>query len=108
MASEDLKRSAAVFVADCLERLRKLPFAEISGWPDYPSPPPTPLEVPEQLRRYTFTLMKDRLPSGEVRVAIQRYRYRFLGIGDMKADGFVLAPDGATRPLSEQDIWDLT
>ncbi len=109
MASGDLKRSADSFMADCLERLRKVPFSDIASWPEYPAVPPVPLNVPEELSSYTFTLMKDTLPTGEVRIAIQRYRSRLLGItAEMTANGFVATPNGLTRPLSEQDIWDLT
>lgn len=109
MASGDLKRSADGFMADCLDRLRKVPFSDISSWPEYPAVPPMPRDVPEELRSYTFTLMKDTLPTGEVRVAIQRYRSRLLGItAEVTANGFVVAPNGLTRPLSEQEIWDLT
>jgi hypothetical protein len=41
--------------------------------------------------------------DGEVRVAIQRCRSRFLGIAaEVTADGFVIAPDGVSRPLNQQ------
>ena len=109
MASGALKRAADSFMAECLDRLRKVPFSDIASWPEYPAKPPISLDVPEELSSYSFTLMKDTLPSGDLRVAIQRRRSRLLGItAEVTADGFVVAPDGLSRPLSQQDIRDLT
>jgi|SRR5579863_5900950 len=109
MASRDLKRSADRFMVDCLDPLREAPFSDISSWPEYLAVRPMPLDVPEVLSNYTFTLMKGTLPTGEIRVAIQRYRSRLLGItAEVTANGFVLAPNRATQPLNQQEIWDLT
>jgi hypothetical protein len=99
------KELADAFLAECIEGLRSLSFAEISRWPDYPSAPPVDLHVPDGLRHYKFTLMKATLPTGEIRLAIQRYRYGFLG-GKMAVPvGFIIAPDGKTRSLTKHDLW---
>jgi hypothetical protein len=108
ISSRDTKRRADAFLAECVARLRKTPFSAIAAWPNYPAAAPVDLQIPGELSRYKFTLMKDTLPTGELRVAVQRYRHRFLGMGEMTADGFVAAPDGSTRPLTDQDKWDLT
>lgn len=52
--------------------------------------------------------MKDTFADGRIRVAIQSYRYGFLGFGYIAAHGFSLLPDGSLCALTEKDIWDLT
>ena len=89
-------------------RVKSVPFERIANWPDYPGQPDIDLQVPSELAKYKFTLMKDTLPNGDVRVGIQCYRYRFLGMGQMMTDGFVVSPDGRMRPLSDEDVWKLT
>jgi hypothetical protein len=66
--------------------------------------------VPQELleAKCVFTLMKDTLPSGDIQIAIQYRRYRFLGISQVMADGFVITVAGSVEPLSQQTIWDLT
>jgi hypothetical protein len=79
-------------------------------WPDYPAIPEIDLQVPEELRdqRSVFTAMKDTLPNGDVRVAVQYARHRFFGMSDMEVSGFIISADGKQRELSEKDRWDLT
>lgn len=105
MVSETTKRRAEEFVESSLTRLKELSFLELALWPDYPAKPPFDLDVPAELELYTFTLMKDTPPDGEIRVAIRRYRYRFLGIGEMVGDGFVMLPNGTNRPLSREELY---
>ena len=45
---------------------------------------------------------------GDIQIAIQYRRYRFLGISQVLADGFVVTVAGSVEPLSQQTIWDLT
>jgi hypothetical protein len=45
---------------------------------------------------------------GHIQIAIQYRRYRFLGISQVLADGFVVTVAGSVEPLSQQTIWDLT
>lgn len=104
MVTQATKLRADEFLEDSVARLKQFSFLELASWPDYPVPPPYDLAVPSDLGLYTFTLMKDTLPDGEIRIAIQRYRYRFLGIGEMVGDGFVMLPNGTSRPLSREDV----
>ena len=108
MVSRATKRRADEFLETSLTRLRVLSFLELASWPDYPAKPPFDLAVPSDLELYNFTLMKDTLPDGEIRIAIQRYRYRLLGVGEMVGDGFVIFPNGTTRPLNREDVWAVT
>jgi hypothetical protein len=107
MPSTETQLRAEDFVQASLSLLRSVPFERIARWPDYPGRPDIDLKVPSELAKYTFTLMKDTLPNGDIRVGIQCYRQRIIG-GQMMADGFVVSPDGKIRPLSEEDLWDLT
>jgi hypothetical protein len=105
----ELRHKAALsFLQITKDRIAALQKAEIEAWPNYPAIPAFSLDVPPELSSYQFTLMKDMLPNGRIRIAIQCYRYRFLGMGYMTADGFVLLPDGSCCALTEEDIWDLT
>jgi hypothetical protein len=108
VVSQATKRRAEEFLGSSLTRLKELSFLELASWPDYPARAPFDLAVPPELNLYNFTLMKDTLPDGEIRIAIQRYRYRFLGVGEMVGDGFVIFPNGTTRPLSREDVWAIT
>ena len=105
MTFRETKDVANVFLAECLEGLRGLSFSEISKWPEYPGVPTADLRIPDALRHHRFTLMKATLPTGEIRVAIQRYRHGFLGGKMALPVGFIMAPDGKTRSLSEHDLW---
>ena len=68
------------------------------------------LRAPSDLleEKCKFSLMKDTLPDGAIRVAVQFSRYRIFGISEMSVDGFVVSPEGIVRGLSERDGWDLT
>lgn len=90
------------------ERLALLSFIEISQWPEYPQIPDVDLNIPGDYTDITFTLMKDTLPNGTVRVAIQMYKHHFLGIGSMTASGFFIDANSSICWLKEEDIWELT
>jgi hypothetical protein len=87
-----------------------VPLATIQEWPEYPASTTFDLAVPTDLLQHkcAFTLMKDTLPNGDIRVAVQFSRYRFLGMSDMTADGFIISVAGAVKEFSQQDHWDLT
>ncbi|MBX3331818.1 MAG: hypothetical protein KF722_15530 [Nitrospira sp.] len=92
-----------------VERLSKVPYAEIAQWPEYPkTPEEVGLYVPPELSDYKFTLMKDTQPDKSIRVAIQLYRHRFFGFGQMSADGFFIVPNETIRQFTERDVWAIT
>jgi hypothetical protein len=107
MTTSDTRIRADRFLRTLVEKLKATPFGTIASWPDYPSQPPVDLQVPTDLGKHQFTLMKDTLPSGEIRVAVQRYKAGFVG-GEMTADGFIIAADGKVRALSQEDLWAVT
>lgn len=108
MNQAQLNTRAQEVLANEVARLSKLSYAEIARWSEYPQTPNVELRVPNELSEYKFTLMKNTQPDKCIRVAIQLYRHRFLGIGQMSADGFFIASDGSVRKFTEKDIWAVT
>ena len=106
--SADTVTHADRFLSDAVGRLKGLPFAEFVVWPEYPGVSSVDLRIPANLSQYTFTLMKDTLPGGEIRIALQRQRYSRLGTRNTAVGGFVVAPDGTSRALKQQEVWYLT
>jgi len=107
MSSSAAKLSANDFLREAVARLRLVPVEQIAQWPEYPRRPDVDLNVPQQLAEYTFTLMKDTLPNGDIRVGVQCFRPGRLSVNQMSADGFVVSSSGEMRSLTEQDRWDL-
>ena len=108
MKRSQLNVWAQEILASETARLARLVYAEIAQWPDFPHTLNIHLEIPEELSEYKFGVMKDTLPDKSIRVAIQLYRHRFLGIGWMTADGFVISPNGSLRKFTQEDIWSVT
>ncbi|OQW56481.1 MAG: hypothetical protein BVN28_14050 [Nitrospira sp. ST-bin4] len=99
MDQAQLNTWAQEVLANEVARLSKLSYAEIARWSEYPQAPDVELRVPNELSECKFTLMKDTQPDKSIRIAIQLYRHRFLGIGQVSADGFFIAPDGSVRKI---------
>ena len=108
MKRAQLNTRAQEVLASEIDRLSKLSYTEIAQWPEFPQTPNVQLQVPTELSDYKYTLMKDTQPDKSIRVAIQLYRNRFLGIGQMSADGFFVSPDGNRRKFTEKDVWAVT
>jgi hypothetical protein len=108
MKRAQLNTRAQEVLASEINRLSKLSYAEIAQWPEFPQTPSAHLQIPADLSEYKFTLMKDTQVDKSIRVAIQLYRHRFLGIGQMSADGFFVSPDGSLRKFGEKDVWAVT
>lgn len=108
MKHREIWRLAREFLPAATRQLSTLNFDTISKWPEWPDIPTVDLGVPQHLSDVCFTVMKDTQPDGTIRVAIQMYRHRFLGIGAMKADGFFISPDGDVRLFTEKDEWEVT
>jgi len=108
MSHRERWQHARSLLTKAVERLAEIPREEIAGWPEWPQIPSIDLHVPETYADFQFTPMKDTLADGTIRVAVQMYRHRFLGIGSMSADGFFIAPSGSIRRFTEEDTWDVT
>lgn len=49
---------------------------------------------------------RDTLPDGRIRIVVQAHHHRFLGIGTMTADGFIIAADGTRSGVPEEMMWE--
>jgi hypothetical protein len=83
--------------------LRLLSFEEIAALPERQ-------DESEYVRscKVAVTTYRDKLPDGRIRVVVQAYFHRFLGIGTMAADGFIIAPDGTISPVPQEMMWEFT
>ena len=108
MRHRDIWAKGCEFLPAATRRLAGLRFAEIAKWPEWPEQPQVDLEAPPELSSVRFTVMKDSQADGSIRVAIQMYRHRFLGIGAMRADGFFISPEGGVRWFTDEDTWAVT
>ena len=84
-----------------VERLRSLSFAEVAALRERQ-------DESEALRyrEVAVTTYRDKLPDGRIRVVVQAYYHRFLGIGTMTADGFLIAADDTRSPVPEEMMWE--
>ncbi len=80
-----------------LERLKELSFEELSTLP----------EILEDLDgEVKVTTYRDLLPDGRLRIVVQGYLHRILGIGSITAEGFIVGSDGVHASVPEEMIWD--
>jgi hypothetical protein len=109
MNASELARRVDSFLVYAVAQLRSKPFAALHAMPEYPESTKIDLGVPTDLLNHkcVFSLMKDTLADGAVRIAIQYHRTGII-IGEMTAEGFIVATDGTVREPSKQDHWDLT
>ena len=85
-----------------LERLSLLSLEEARGLPEYQEPEETVGQKGRTLDLYAIP----NSDNGTVKVVLQNYRHRFLGIGYMVADGFIFEADGKVSPLPEEELWE--
>jgi hypothetical protein len=84
-----------------VERLRLLPFAEVSALPQRQDE----MEAVGD-REVDVATYRDTLPDGRIRVVVQAYFHRFLGIGTMTADGFIIAAEGSHTTVPQEMMWE--
>ena len=84
-----------------VERLRLLAFVEVAALPERQ-------DEAEQVRdrEVAVATYRDKLPDGRIRVVVQAYFHRFLGIGTMTADGFIIAPDNTRSLVPQEMMWE--
>jgi hypothetical protein len=89
--------------AQRLERLRGLSVADLRGLSEF-------REEVERIgkRKFRLTTYRDVLPDGRLRIMIQVYLHRFLGMGRMTADGFIVASDGTQSSVPQEMVWEFT
>jgi hypothetical protein len=69
---------------------------------------PTRQDDVEQVRdrQVPVATYRDSLPDGRIRIVVQAYFHRILGIGTMTADGFIIAPDNTRSPVPQEMMWE--
>jgi hypothetical protein len=84
-----------------VERLRLLSFVEIAALP-------TRQDDVEQVRdrQVAVATYRDSLPDGRIRIVVQAYFHRILGIGTMTAEGFIIASDNTRSPVPQEMMWE--
>jgi len=84
-----------------VDALRQLSFAEIAALPERQ-------DESESItgREIATATYRDALPDARIRIVVQAYHHRFLGIGTMTADGFIIAADGTRTPVPEEMMWE--
>lgn len=57
-------------------------------------------------KSYTISIWKDMINNNELHIVVQIYRYWFLGIGKMEADGFKINRDGNISDLTKKELYE--
>lgn len=88
--------------AQRVERLQSLSFTAIAALPERQ-------DESERVRgrEIAVATYRDRLPDGRIRVVVQAYFHRLLGVGTMASKGFFIAPDNTRTPVPEKMMWEL-
>lgn len=81
--------------------LKKKSFIELSQLEDYQGE-----KVTQNGKSCTVAVWKDAISDDELRIVIQIYRYWFLGIGKMDADGFKIDSEGKISDLTKEELYD--
>lgn len=108
MKSKEIKILADNVLRDETTRLAKIPYNEISDWPDFPKDPGIVLNIPSELNKYHYGAIKNTESDGTITVVIQRNRSYFLGFGERTADGFYIRPNGNIERFTQKDIYNVT
>lgn len=63
-------------------------------------------KVTQNGKTYTVAVWKDATDNDELRVVVQVYRYWFLGIGKMDADGFRINSEDKISNLKNEELYE--
>lgn len=86
-----------------ISELKKKSFAELFQLENYQGE-----KVIHNGKSFTVAVWKDTISSDELRVVVQIYRYWFLGIGKMYADGFKINKENALSTLTKEELYEFT
>ena len=78
-----------------IRELKEKSFSELSSLPEYSDD-----EIMFDRRPFTLAVWRKQ-ENDTLQIVIQAYYYRFLGMGTMLADGFLLDSSGTTLPLPD-------
>jgi hypothetical protein len=97
-AREEKQMDLGKIVADRLVRLKGLDSTALESLPPHTTEALT--------SKVTVTQYHEAHWTGKRKVVVQASRSRWLGtLDDVEVDGFVVAPDGTRRPLTEEEKW---
>jgi hypothetical protein len=91
------------FAKERVSELRALSFVELQHLPET-----KPESVALRGSSIDVCTYRDTLPDGKIRVIVQAYKQRFLFMGTMIADGFIVAADGSKTEVPEEMMWEFT
>lgn len=57
-------------------------------------------------KKVAITVWKDEIDQDELRVVVQAYQHRFLGIGRMCAEGFRISKQGFLTEVSRPELYE--
>lgn len=84
-----------------LSALKEKSFIELSQLEDYQGE-----KVAQNGKSCTVAVWKDVINDDELRIVVQVYRYWFLGIGKMDANGFRINSEGKISDLTKEELYD--
>lgn len=87
-------------VAEVLGELKKKPFEELARLPPYTES--------RKSRKLTVSVWVDKTNDADIRVVVQGYEHKILGMGMMCADGFHKRPDGTIISLAAGELSEFT
>lgn len=86
-----------------LSELKKKSFAELLLLEDYQGE-----KIEKRGKKFTVSVWKDQLSDSKLRIVVQVYRYWFLGIGKMDAEGFEINNEGKINSIRKTDMFEFT
>jgi len=57
-------------------------------------------------KRETIAIWKDNITDSQIRIVVQGYEKKLLGMGLISAQGFHKTKDGQCLPLTENELWE--
>lgn len=84
-----------------LSELKQKSFTELLQLGDYQGE-----KVKKNGKAFTVAVWKDEVSDNELRIVVQVYRYWFLGVGKMEAEGFRIDNTGKVDNLSKEEIYE--
>ncbi len=84
-----------------LSDLKRKNFMELSQLENYQGE-----KIIQNEKSYTISIWKDMINNNELRIVVQIYRYWFLGIGKMEAEGFRINRDGNISDLTKKELYE--
>jgi len=97
MANWDMARG---FIKTRRDALASKSFSELVALEEF-----SVIAPPEALRPFQFTVYRQSLSDGSLKVIVEAWKSHFFGMWSTKVtDGFVISPSGVQRELSSNEL----